>query len=302
MMEQRRTTIISSVSKLALVRFSSYRQRSTPTDKPLGSTKRKVLPPLRPGSNLPDGSTARIYNAFHMLANPKSAELHIKELNEFLSLHKDHKKPLLVWEADPDFCDPQNRAKHLEACKLFDVFCIGSRELMSMFDAESESRQSFDLSMVGFAKQFLEAGSANPDDGPSEPGEGPHEASEDSSDSGNGIKIVVPAGKYGCLIMWKADKWRWLEPWYKAGSDQIIDATGTNNAFVGAFTVSMQRGDNFIEAACCGIIAASFAIQQDGLPSVDWVDGVEMWNGENFVARLQKYREELNKHMLNRDL
>lgn len=87
----------------------------------------------------------------------------------------------------------------------------------------------------------------------------------------------------------------WL-PAYHTDSEKVVDPTGGGNAFLGGMAVALARGKGIEEAAGWGSIAASFAIEQVGMPviKVD-EDGNETWNGVKVDDRLQEYRERVQK-------
>jgi len=49
----------------------------------------------------------------------------------------------------------------------------------------------------------------------------------------------------------------------------------------------------FFEASVCGHVAASFAVEQIGLPAWELSGGEETWNGVRVMRRLDGYREKL---------
>ena len=86
---------------------------------------------------------------------------------------------------------------------------------------------------------------------------------------------------------------RWL-PAFHQSPDKVIDPTGGGNSFLGGLGVALARGEGLEDAAIWGSVAASFAIEQVGMPElkVD-EDGAETWNGVDPVARLDEYRNKL---------
>ncbi|RFU24620.1 hypothetical protein B7463_g11716, partial [Scytalidium lignicola] len=83
----------------------------------------------------------------------------------------------------------------------------------------------------------------------------------------------------------------WLPP-YHTNEKKVVDPTGGGNSFLGGMAVALARGKRLEEAAGWGNIAASFAIEQVGMPTLG-VDkeGNETWNGVKVDDRLQEYRE-----------
>lgn len=183
-------------------------------------------------------------------------------------------RPLFVWEPAPHHCTHANRDTHLEACKHIKVFSPNHLELASLFEEQQPvSHVPFSREAVEeYARHFLDA------------------SLEGSS---NGPIIVIRAGEHGCLTVSRREKARWYPPFYDPASPKIVDATGAGNTFLGAFTIVLQKRFNLEEATICGMVAASFALEQIGLPSLGSLYGVETWNDVNFSARLEEYQKRL---------
>ncbi|KAJ5052255.1 uncharacterized protein L3040_002009 [Drepanopeziza brunnea f. sp. 'multigermtubi'] len=74
------------------------------------------------------------------------------------------------------------------------------------------------------------------------------------------------------------------------GSKRVVDPTGGGNGFLGGLAVGLARGKGLVEASAWGNVAASFMIEQVGVPvlGVD-ADGRETWNGCSVEKRLEEY-------------
>ncbi|CAK7222367.1 hypothetical protein SCUCBS95973_004814 [Sporothrix curviconia] len=71
---------------------------------------------------------------------------------------------------------------------------------------------------------------------------------------------------------------------------EVVDPTGGGNAFLGGFTVAVARGKSLDEAAAWGNVAASFAIEQVGVPVLgEDAEGRETWNGVRVDDRYAAY-------------
>ncbi|KAI1004351.1 hypothetical protein K3495_g3860 [Podosphaera aphanis] len=89
----------------------------------------------------------------------------------------------------------------------------------------------------------------------------------------------------------------------------IVDPTGAGNSFLGALSIALARGKSLEEAVCWGNIAASFVVEQVGVPVLAESDGCstesldrptetaimgdeeERWNGQSVWQRLDSYLE-----------
>ncbi|KAG0649333.1 Maintenance of killer 32 [Hyphodiscus hymeniophilus] len=82
---------------------------------------------------------------------------------------------------------------------------------------------------------------------------------------------------------------RWL-PAFHNNKEKVVDPTGGGNAFLGGLSVALARGKGVEEAAAWGSVAASFAIEQVGMPvlGVD-EENKETWNGVRVEERLKDF-------------
>jgi len=93
---------------------------------------------------------------------------------------------------------------------------------------------------------------------------------------------------------------RWLPAYFgdedSAGQEKVVDPTGGGNAFLGGLAVALARGKGVVEAAAWGSVAASFAIEQVGMPLLTAVDerGRETWNGVAVEDRLEEFLARAN--------
>lgn len=114
---------------------------------------------------------------------------------------------------------------------------------------------------------------------------------------GNGV-VLVRAGEMGCLVQSRKVAPKWLPPFYGEGmgkeqSYKVVDPTGAGNAFLGAYSIGYLRTEDIIEAACYGSVAASFALEQVGMPTTSKEGDQELWNGVNVLKRLQEYKKSI---------
>lgn len=103
--------------------------------------------------------------------------------------------------------------------------------------------------------------------------------------------LVVRAGKDGCYIATRKQS-KWLPAYFRTG-DRAKDPTGGGNAFLGGLAVALSRDKSLLEGAIWGTIAASFAIEQVGVPRLTKGSGGERWNGERVAERLDTYLQRL---------
>lgn len=128
------------------------------------------------------------------------------------------------------------------------------------------------------------------------------------------IGAVIRAGHLGCCyasadprgyrpeVKWVPAYWNKERNGY---AEKAVDPTGAGNAFMGGVAAALSEGTSLDEGKCpgpapCrrwdiddleavrwGSVAASFAIEQTGLPQLTKTsDGRELWNGQNPRERL----------------
>jgi sugar/nucleoside kinase (ribokinase family) len=74
------------------------------------------------------------------------------------------------------------------------------------------------------------------------------------------------------------------------GNAKVVDPTGGGNGFLGGLAIALARGKELEEAACWGSVAASFAIEQVGMPTLGTDEqGKETWNGAVVEERWEEY-------------
>ncbi|KAI1756953.1 Ribokinase-like protein [Xylaria castorea] len=80
----------------------------------------------------------------------------------------------------------------------------------------------------------------------------------------------------------------------KRRKGKVIDPTGGGNTFLGGLAAALARGKNLEEAAAWGSVAASFAIEQVGMPTLGYDDeGRETWNGVRVDERFEEFKTRL---------
>jgi len=104
--------------------------------------------------------------------------------------------------------------------------------------------------------------------------------------------VVIRAAEYGSLTASRAAGFTWSASFYAPGSDtsRVVDPTGAGNSFIGGFAMGLQQKSTLEEAAAYGHVAASFALEQIGVPSVQSQGYIETWNGVKVKDRLEEYR------------
>jgi sugar/nucleoside kinase (ribokinase family) len=174
--------------------------------------------------------------------------------------------PVIVWEPVPDLCIPDELENCYKAMKLVDVLSPNHAELSSFFGHDTDQLSSVEK----HAKAFVASG-IGPD--------------------GNGT-IVVRCGKVGCFAAGR-ENIQWFPAYHTKETGKVVDPTGGGNTFLGGLTVALARGKSIEEACIWGSIAASFAIEQIGMPKLTESDECERWNEASVWDRVDEFRREL---------
>ncbi|KAL9021296.1 MAG: hypothetical protein Q9185_001501 [Variospora sp. 1 TL-2023] len=193
--------------------------------------------------------------AFHLLAEPEEAMDTIRDLLQLRTRSGIHHRPLIIWEPRPSSCIPSNLTSFYRAMAMVDVFSPNHIELGACFGYSFV--QGVDLKLVeSLATEILESGFPNGREG----------------------SVVIRAAEHGSLP-----------------HPKVVDPTGAGNAFLGGYAIALQETPDFVKAARYGTVAASFALEQIGLPvlSIDPCSGEEVWNGCDAFRRLKDYESRL---------
>ncbi|KAI4118933.1 MAG: hypothetical protein LQ345_001070 [Seirophora villosa] len=185
-------------------------------------------------------------------------------------------KPFFIWEPLPDLCKPSEMGKFQEALKLVDVASPNLDEFCSLLGVviDLDRRSGWSL-LRQVCAELIET-----------------KAPE--------VVLVIRLGRKGCFVAQADNQFRLPAYHDELLANHVVDPTGGGNTFLGAFAVGLleagesSRGGRFEQAAVHGIVAASFAIEQVGVPILKRLASKEeLWNGDRVGDRLEKYRERL---------
>jgi sugar/nucleoside kinase (ribokinase family) len=180
--------------------------------------------------------------------------------------------PIIVWEPVPDLCTAEQLEDTKAALKCVDVLSPNHEELGALFSFEHKS---------GVVKEAVEKHAAEL-------------IASGIGAKGDGV-VVVRSGKVGCYIARAGTSQTscWL-PAYHTEQRKVIDPTGGGNGFLGGLAVGLVRTDfDVVEAARWGSIAASFTIEQVGMPQLtsSTAGTMELWNGVSVQERLREFQQ-----------
>ncbi|KAK3112398.1 hypothetical protein LTR53_011369 [Teratosphaeriaceae sp. CCFEE 6253] len=150
--------------------------------------------------------------------------------------------PFAIWEPHAKSCRTDTLAAHQRAARLVDVFSPNHEELHSFFGGSGAPAPVDRAAIENHARIFLGYAARTR------------------------LVIVVRAAEHGCLVLLSREVGFWVPPFYPPDSGEVVDPTGAGNAFLGALAVGWLKHRDYRVAAEYGTVAASFALEQVGLP------------------------------------
>lgn len=189
-------------------------------------------------------------------------------------------KPVFIWEPLPALCKPSEFRAFLEAVNLVDVVSPNLEEFGSLLGV------NFDLAQSGcwtLLRQKCQ------------------EIIESTSEKTETV-LVVRLGEEGCYVAQRG-RCLHLPAYYDQNvASLVVDPTGGGNTFLGGFAIGLlehaspETTDQSEEAALYGTVAASFAIEQVGVPALERPSSQgELWNGEQVEGRLERYKRRVKE-------
>ncbi|KAL9060155.1 MAG: hypothetical protein Q9162_000769 [Coniocarpon cinnabarinum] len=215
--------------------------------------------------------------SFHIISSPARCKNEIQGILERRA-KASSTPPVFLWEPAPDTCVPEELANCLDTLKHVQVVSPNHAELCSFFGKEGN------LNSGEVDRAAIEQCSANW----VQSGIGP---------DGKGF-LIVRAGATGCYLASK-DTCSWM-PAYHQSSSKVVDPTGGGNTFLGGVAACLARVKSpadikaLHEAAAWGSVAASYAIEQVGMPALTSSGAHETWNGSRPLERLAEFKRRLS--------
>lgn len=216
--------------------------------------------------------------AIHFHTSPEQV---IHQVSELIAIRKEvysiTEKPFIIWKPVTAEFRPQNLSMFLKACTMVDVFSTTHVQMATLF-SQHDPTTCQPENLETDARIILGSAMAN-----------------------NGsLCVIVRSAEHGCLVTSLSEGSFWLPPFYAANAPEIINTSGADGAFLGGFAIGYQKNNSPVEAAAHGNVAASFAVEQIGLPGrQSWSnsegDEVATWNNKDVNARLEMYRARLQK-------
>lgn len=231
-------------------------------------TFKYTTPPLKASPSDLINTSLLSSKSFHLLATPAEILQQIPDLHRLRAQMGIQEPPLIVWEPLPASCTAANLASFTQACAFVNVFSPNHIEVSALY-GNTQPTHFQRPKLEDYATDLCKSTGAR----------------------GTSI-VIIRAGEYGSLIVQNGGEMVWLPPYYLHGSRGVVDPTGAGNAFLGGFMAGWNASCDAVEASMYAVIAASFAIEQVGLPrrTEDGEGEEEMWNGVSVRTRMEEYK------------
>ncbi|KAL8685299.1 MAG: hypothetical protein Q9218_007852 [Villophora microphyllina] len=185
-------------------------------------------------------------------------------------------EPLFVWEPMPDLCKPAEYPSFMDALQYINVFSPNLDEFGSLLGIDFNFEEPSSRTLLHRKLRHL--------------------IEYDAGDQR--FAVVVRLGQHGCCMA-QAGRVTHLPAYHEqSDSNRVVDPTGGGNTFLGGFCAGYLQSPSvswdyrFEEALLYGTVAASFAIEQVGVPILTHsAAGEELWNGVSVETRLIEYKE-----------
>ncbi|KAI1273550.1 hypothetical protein F5Y07DRAFT_376332 [Xylaria sp. FL0933] len=202
---------------------------------------------LGPTPNTLDETILLSAQNVHLLGNPTEAKENVARLIHLRYRRGiyEGERPFILWEPSPGACRTHKLEEFLDVMPHVNVFSPSHDDFIDLTVGRGGIILPFEPRTIQFkARKFVEAGI-----GPNRDG-----------------LIIVRCGAYGCFWMKSEREKGWVRGYHPPDSPMIRDVTGAGSAFLGAFAVCYEFGKDIKKSCAHGIIAASFAFEQFGLP------------------------------------
>ncbi|KAF5241710.1 hypothetical protein FAUST_3644 [Fusarium austroamericanum] len=325
------STLIDSWSTSALFRHDGLRLTTRGWNGYEGTAEKRAFKYLTPKKRLTAEDltpTLLQSRSFHMICSPnrcKDLVAEITSLRKKVMPAESYTKPIFIWEPVPDLCTPDELLNCTNCLPLVDICSPNHAELAGFMGDSGLDPETGEISTVAVERACEQLLASMPlqsfslvvragEKGCYIAKNGGRKRGRDQKTTKRRKKDYVRGGLQHDTdmealfagLLQDADGFvareeievdpgieKWI-PAYHTEPSTVVDPTGGGNTFLGGLGVALARGGSIEEAVAWGAVAASFAIEQVGVPTLGRdAEGCETWNGQNVEARLQEFRERL---------
>lgn len=202
--------------------------------------------------------------SFHIISSAARVGAMVTCINEKRKTYLGLGPPLYAWEPVPDMCKTEELQTCLQVIAMVDVFSPNHLEAGQFYgkSVKEGDRESIEQLAENFKRSMRQGG-----------------------------LVIIRSGGSGCYVDCMSHS-QWLPAYYGRESKKVQDTTGAGNAFIGGLCIGLLEEKDEIKSVCYGQIAASFAIEQTGIPKRSLDENAhEVWNQESVSSRLKAYLE-----------
>ncbi|KAL9000411.1 MAG: hypothetical protein Q9169_000928 [Polycauliona sp. 2 TL-2023] len=204
---------------------------------------------------------------------------------------------VFIWEPVPDLCKPSELESCLDTLRFVDVFSPNLEEFGGLLDTCIDLDQPSGWSELRRRCEELV-----------EPIRSPRRPTAVIRLGEKGCYVAQPGRPYFRLPAYHEHEGHSTSVNERAGDKGesvnqsvdskglVVDPTGGGNCFLGGLAIGLQHSEeaSMREAAAYGIVAASFAIEQVGVPTLALSPNRgETWNGDSVERRLKEYSRKI---------
>ncbi|KAJ7499142.1 Ribokinase-like protein [Mycena latifolia] len=189
-------------------------------------------------------------NTLHFICSPSRASAIMSEVQQIPGWN-----PTVIYEPIPDRCVPEELDPLVKVLPLVQILSPNAEEALSLLSLPLPPTKKL---IEEAAHKFLELGVGV---------------------DGKGC-VIIRSGSMGASSFWTSKD-----------ADKIVDVTGAGNSFLGGLAAGLLLEDRDIfQATYYASVAASFIIEQEGLPAISVVNGSTRWNGDTPERRLNELK------------
>lgn len=269
--------------------------------------------------------------SFHLICSPLRCQQLVAEITSYRKAATDsYARPIFIWEPVPDLCTPDELLNCTNTLPVVDICSPNHTELAGFMGDDGLDPETGEISTVAVERACEQLLASMPlqsfslvvrvgAKGCYLAKNGGRKRQRDATSSTKRRKKHYIRGglqpdtdmealfagllqdEDGLVAREEIEVDPGLEKWipaYHQDASKVVDPTGGGNTFLGGLAVALARGHGLEEAAAWGSVAASFAIEQIGVPVLERLANdegtiTEKWNGETLEKRLDAFQARL---------
>lgn len=324
------TTLIESWKTTALFRYDPDRLTTRGWNGYEGTDEKRAFKYITPKKRLTcDDLTPELLQSrsFHLICSPLRCQQLVQDINAKRKelMGSEYCKPIYIWEPVPDLCTPDELLNCTNTLPLIDVCSPNHSELAGFMADDGLDPETGEISVASVERACEQLLGSMPLQSYSLVIRAGEKGCYIAKNGGRKRKKSNTAkakprkqhihGNFSAEIDMEAlleglmqdeegsvdDQElevdpgieRWI-PAYHHDASKVVDPTGGGNTFLGGMSIALARGEDLETAAIWGSVAASFAIEQVGVPTLGEAEnGKETWNEWDVLKRAEELKKRL---------